>query len=189
MNLSTWRNWFLGQHCVIVAPGPSSLEVPPHRYASHWTIATNRALPYAQADFAVCIERDTMDTCWRIVAATSPVVVFTQAIAAHPRTVQIDMDISTWLPGVEGGMLRLAMSPWYAAAVATYMGFERVGLIGVDLYKNRYPDNKFRDEWELAWSRLARVAEKSGTSLCNLNGESRLQAIPKAKWETMRPKA
>ena len=189
MKLDDLRDWMKGEHALVVAPGPSSLEVPAERYKSHWTIGCNRALPYCDPDFAVCIE-PRKNPCWRVVHAASPLITFTHLTEDHSkfrRTVFMSTDVSKWLFH-DPEPLFLGMSPFFATAVGILLGFERIGLVGVDLYRSRYPDPAAQTEWEAAWTRLRSVAEAYDTVLCNLNPRSRLQAIMKSGWETMERK-
>lgn len=188
MKIEDWKDWMRGRHAIVVAPGPSSLEVSPHIYEAHWTIAVNRALPYARADFAVCIERDNRDVCWRVVDACAPLVTFSQTKKGKPGICFIDMDLRQWPLNDGMGLLRLPMSPFYAAAVGTWLGFERIGLIGVDLYKAQYPSERFKAEWEEAWGRLVKIASECGTEVVKLNHASRLDAVPKGEWESLHEK-
>lgn len=188
MNIDAWKDWMRGQDCIVVAPGPSSLEMPTDVYETHWTIAVNRALPYARADIGVCIERDNRDVCWRIVEANPPIITFSQSHKGRQGICFIDMDLSVWLEDDGQGVLRLPMSPFYAAAVGVHMGFERIGLIGVDLYKAQYPSERFKVEWEEAWTRLALIAERRDCLIRNLNPASRLDCIPKGKLDELHAK-
>lgn len=191
MNLPNLRDWLKGEHGLVVAPGPSSLEVPTERFYSHWTIGCNRALPYCFPDFAVCIETGK-NPAWRVVQAHRPLVTFTHLGDSPPcpvrQMVRISMNVNEWLPFDAQSKLFLGMSPFFAAAVGVYMGMKRVGLVGVDLHRNHYPQQKFRDDFEDRWTRLVATANHYGTELVNLNPTSSLQAVPKAGWETMRAK-
>lgn len=180
IDLGSVKDLMAGEHCLVVAPGPSSLELEPWHYEMRWTISVNRALPYARPDFAVCIERTIRCAPWRIVKNTAPMFVFSQlGRKVFKRNVVIDMDLTKWLGDDGLGVLRLPMSPFYATAVGIWLGFERIGLVGVDLYKDRYPSEKFKQEWEEAWRRLNAIAGDFGCKIANCNPRSRLMAIEK----------
>ena len=81
--------------------------------------------------------------------------------------------------------LTLGQSPFFAAAVAAHLGFETIGLIGVDLTEDRWPDVTRENE---AWGRLATVVSGMGSRIVNLSPESRLEVVPKGPWEEVRRK-
>jgi hypothetical protein len=81
--------------------------------------------------------------------------------------------------------LKLGQSPFYAAAFAILMGFETVGLIGVDLTEDRYPDVRGPNR---VYGRLAKIAETLGSRLVNLSPDSRLESIPQGTWQEIRTK-
>lgn len=184
MQLEHLRGWMAGEHCLVVAPGPSAYKTPAGRYSSHWTIGCNRAVAFCRPDFAVCVEPITDRDCWGTIGAASPMVVFAHHDKRHPRVVLFDTDLSTWMNTET--KLRLGMSPFYGAAVAVALGFTRIGLIGVDLDgKPRFRNEAFRESCEVAWRRLVQVAADAGSALVNLNPRSKLLAVPKVGWEGM----
>lgn len=83
--------------------------------------------------------------------------------------------------------LRLAQSPFYAAAVAAFLGFETIGIIGVDMTPDRYDDGEV-ERANKAWGRLNSVVAGMGSRLVNLSPESRLVAVEQGKWEEVRGK-
>lgn len=194
MNLGDLRGWMRGQDCLVVAPGPSSLDVPQIDYASHWTVGCNRALPYCQADFALCREPQR-NPCWRVVKAAAPLITFTHlGPERRARTVFVPPDVRVLFndarfvtEGAIEGPITLEMSPFWAAAIAAVLGFETIGIVGVDLGKSRYPDPRFLDQCNEAWERLASMA--GDAHIVNLNRASRLRALPFADMDVIRRKS
>ena len=198
MQLDDLRGWMQGEDAVVVGCGPSAQDHPydpPYGtpYTEHWTIACNRAVAFAQPDFAVCVE-PWRDPIWATIRKASPIVVFTHLCEskrgkkAHPRAVEIGAkDVLEWLRQSACPMapLTLGQSPFFASAVATLLGFETVGVIGVDLTEDRYPDVRGINR---VWKRLADVCGTLGTRLVNLNPESRLDALPAGSWDEIRTK-
>lgn len=203
MNLDSLRGWMKGEDCVVVGCGPSA---EPHRWEGptstprwqdHWTIGCNRAVTFCSPDFAVCVEPRRDHEVWNIMREVSPLIVFSHIDKPHPRAVLIgSKDVRAWL-GYDrspcdgsiaepiGPPLRLGQSPFYAAAVAILLGFETIGLIGVDLTEDRWPNPHKENE---AWGRLAEVAKALGSRIVNLNPESRLETVPAGQWEEVRCK-
>ena len=83
----------------------------------------------------------------------------------------------------EGHGLPRSTRDWSRAdwkrAVAILLGFETIGLIGVDLTEDRYP-NVDRPNHE--WGRLAGIAEAMGSRIINLNPDSRLTSVASGGW-------
>jgi hypothetical protein len=191
MNLDALRGWMAGEDCVVVATGPSAYRVSPGTYESHWTIGCGGAIAFCRPDFALCIGA-RKDKYWPYVKASSPLFVFTHIPKRHPRAIRFSTNLYDWLPPPEGAAesLVLGMSPFYGVAVAIALGFETIGIIGVDLDGDggRYSDERFQKKWELEWGWLAKVAENAGAQLLNLNVKSKLQALPKGGWPGVRGK-
>lgn len=191
MNLDSLRGWMAGEHCLVVAPGPSSLKIPRQRYASHWTIGCNRAAAWCQPDFVLCREPKN-DSCWPIIRAAAPLFVFCHegVVGRAPRTVAIAKNVLEWLaPEAEGGVLTTSMSPFHGAAVAILLGFTRIGLVGVDLDTNIYTNHLARAEWDEAWQGLVTLGTDHGATLVNLNHQSKLKGVPiNADWDQMERK-
>ena len=208
MNLEDLRGWMAGQDCVVVGCGPSTADKSSiaegypledavttrmmMRYEHRWTIGCNRSVPICSPDFAVCVEPARDKAIWHVIAEASPFVIFSHIERPHPRAVQINSkDVRTWVgpeawrEGVEP--LRLGQSAFYAAAVAMLMGFETIGLIGVDLTDDRYAESDAKRAND-AYARLAGVAGGMGSRLVNLSTSSRLTSIPSAGWEDIRTK-
>lgn len=203
MELDDLRGWMKGEDCVVVGCGPSAR--PDHlpggscwneAYEDRWTLGCNRMIPNCEADFAVCVEPPRDKQLWKIVKDSSPLIVFTHLESTptgrkvHPRAVTFSSkDVRLWLnPGVEfdrDRRVRLGQSPFYAAALAVLLGFRTIGLIGVDLSQNRFPNVTPSN---VAWQRLAILATGLGSSIVNLNPDSRLETIPKDSWTAIRTK-
>lgn len=202
VRLEDLRGWMKGEDCVVVGCGPSAGADPLmlERCDAHWTISSNRSVTFCAADFAVCVEPYRDKEMWKIIADANPLFVFTHLVTKqdgtkpHPRAVYMSSkDVRTWLfPDVElddiegrENRVRLGQCPFYAAAVAILLGFETIGLIGVDYTKDRFPDVAPSNE---AWRKLAILAEELGSHIVNLNPDSRLETIPKTTWEEVRTK-
>jgi len=194
MNFGAWRNWFRGEDCVVVAPGPSSHDPQAFDfYCQVWTIACNRAVTYAAAELAVCVEpfRDPM---WPILRASSPMVVFSHLCEnrrgqrPHPRIVKFpDKDILPWFDETRpGDPLWCAMSPFWGVAVATFLGFDLVGIIGVDLLDPERWVDIHREQRH--WKDLVDLAERKGTRVIQLNPKSALEVVPVGSWDEIRKK-
>lgn len=180
MKLRLLHNVMRGEHALVVAPGPSALRVPASYYAGRWTLGCNRAVAFCQPDFAVCVE-PARDSVWSVIRASRPTLTFTHTDRAKcPRAVNIDRDVDKWL-STERTKFQLGMSPFYGAAVALHLGFDRVGLIGVDLDGDggRFSNPNFQREWEDCWGELVAIAERRGQDLVNLNPCSKLEAVAK----------
>ncbi len=177
-------------------------------YRTRWTIGCNRAVKFCSPDFAVCVEPRRDRGMWDIIAEANPLIVFSHIDRPHPRAVLIgSKDVAEWLhdtdqqwdyitktlPAAEDRKplpvayerLRLGQSPFYAAAVAILLGFETIGLIGVDLTEDRYPDVT---KPNVAWGRLAAIATELGSRIINLNPDSRLETVPMGEWGEIRTK-
>lgn len=206
VQLNDLRGWMAGEDCVVVGCGPSSdpnrweprmgLIDLGDRYNYTWTISSNRAVEFCQPDFAVCVEPYRDAKMWKIIHDANPLFVFTHLVTKpdgtkpHPRAVYMSSkDVRTWLlPDEEHDRetrVRLGQCPFFAAAVAILLGFETIGLIGVDYTKDRYPDVAPSNE---AWRKLAIIAEELGSHIVNLNPESRLETIRKTDWGEVRTK-
>ena len=192
-DFAAWRNWFRGEDAIVVAPGPSSREPGwSEAYRSHWTIGCNRAVGYCEPDVAVCVE-PFVDTIWRTIRACSAATVFSHLCKdrrgrqPHPRIAQFPTkNVAAWFDPGTTDDLQCAMSPFWAAGVACWLGFSRVALIGVDLTKDRWPD-PWRENRK--WAALRQLLEAQGTFLFNLNPASRLEAIPAPQFLRLRGKA
>lgn len=213
MNLDTLRNWMAGNDCVVVGCGPSAYAEYTHTAAASmqqqvpvprcWTIACNRAVTFASPDFAVCVEPHRDKTIWNIMAEAPVFAVFSHvtpehihprgAKKIHPRFVHITCsDVLQWIdiaPLLDDGKrrLRLGQSTFWALAVAIVLGFETIGVIGLDLTEDRFKDKQLATS-EDAYGRLRTIAESMGRRIINLNPESRLKALPSGTWEEVRRK-
>ena len=182
----------------MVGCGPSA-DPSATYYADYWTVGCNRSVRFCRPDFAICVEPPRDREVWGAIRDSSPLVVFSHVATRrdgtrlHPRVVAFDetvnaaRDVRPWLTGCSSDPddpLRLEQSPFYAAAAAALLGFERIGLVGVDLTADRYGDNTMRKS-EAAWSRLNRI---TNGRIVNLSSQSRLEAIPRAELDEIRPK-
>lgn len=203
MKLEDFRGWFAGEDCIVVGCGPSVYSFGRLTYDRHWTIGCNKSVRMCSPDFVVCVEpaykgRDS----WEAVVEVSPAFVFTHVESMrdgrkpHPRVIPLDpnsnggRDVIPWVSGKKnesGDLLRLSQSPFFGAALAAVLGFETVGLIGVDLTVDRYPCVK-REERQ--WGRLAEfLYDQTGAKLVNLSEESRLTSVPRGGLHDIRPKS
>ena len=175
-------------------------------YADHWTIGCNRATAYCSPDFAVCVEPRREKTCWDTVTASAPLIIFSHLDSPHPRSVRIGTkDVRQWvdpvlellddvtllpLPPPKGGYpnpLRLSQSPFIAVACAILLGFETIGLIGVDLTADRFGDAAVAHS-NSCYRRLADIAKAQGSRVINLSPESRLTSLEAGTWDQIRTK-
>jgi len=205
MNLDDLRGWMRGEDCVVVGCGPSAVAASDvyvederafyPQWHDRWSLACNESIEWAPADFPVCVEPIHDRTQWNRVAAAAPLIVFSHLAPrdrgrkAHHRVVVIPKtaDIKGWLADDgDPNPLTLGQCPFYAAAVAGVLGFETIGLIGVDLSDpERWPDVSRPDK---AYGRLATALASMGSRLVNLSPESRLTSIPKVPWSEVREK-
>jgi len=185
------RGLMTGNDCLMVAPGPSSKEIDPERYKDYWTISCNRAVSYSDPDFAICLE-PMRDKVWPIIKATAPFIVFTHLCdnpgskKPHQRCIHISSkDVLRWIAPERANKedhLRVSQSAFYGCAVACLLGFETIGLIGVD-----HTPDRFR-EWEIerfntTWLRLQNVMTDKGSRMVNLSRQSRLKSITPGEWD------
>ena len=205
MNLSALRDWMTGEDCVIVGCGPSArrgvmmpanftgkkIEYPAHLvYEKLWTIGCNTSVPFCSPDFVVCVEPPRDTAMWELMRKANPLILFSHIeMKDIPRVVKIDCaNVREWLTPNDprpDDTLRLGQSPFFAAAVAIHLGFETIGLIGVDLTEDRYPDLRRPNK---AWGELAAIATGQGSRIINLNPESRLETVEKGGWEEIKSK-
>jgi len=191
-----------GEDALVVACGPSAtpdalVQTGPGLWESvsslcrkHWTLSCNRSIPRVATDFGVVFEPGR-DSVWEDVKRRPPMMTFGHHARGCPRKVEvISRDVSKWLPEAdhEGRSLRLGQCPFWAAGIALWMGFETVGLIGVDITPDRFNNKAHLFEVEEAWGRLAKLAEKMDRKLVNLNPETYLKAVPLGKGSDIRPK-
>lgn len=191
MNADSIRDWLKGEDALVVGAGPSAWKVAQHVYASHWTFGCNRAAAWCHPDFAVCFEPPGDSDCWDVVHASRPTFVLTHNGFKHPRAIELGSnDVCAWLfPGEKRDRLVLGMSPFYAAAAAMMMGCERIGLIGVDLTRDRFSNNNYvENAVRPAWRDLATLARERGQEIVNLNSTSRLEVIQHGDWKRIRGK-
>ena len=203
MQLEDLRGWMTGEDCVVVGCGPSAAGPPslPWNWVGNekewWTICCNRSVVNHPTDFALCVEPYRDAEVWAAVHAANPLIVFTHLSEtasgrkAHPRSVKIgSKDVLEWLQpsGIKNKEpLRLGQSPFYAAAVAIFLGFENIGIIGVDWTADRCTDDE-ATRGNKAWRRLWEVAHVLGSRISNLSPTSRLKTIPQGEWQDIRTK-
>lgn len=186
------KNWMLGEDCVVVGCGPSANPVsPPAPYHLHWTLGSNRSVGFCDPDFAVSVE-PIRSGIWAEIKPRAPLVNFCQHGKGMPRTVQFELDAAKWLPVPQRAptcprSLRLGQSTFWGIALALYLGFERVGVVGLDLTPDRYAPHQLIEPEE-AYDRLLETADQMGRRIFNLNPESHLQALPSGEWDEVRPK-
>ena len=208
MKFSALEGWMAGTDCAVVGCGPSSglaTECRPEgglpethfeRYDTarsywnkhRWTIACNRSVTFASPDFALCVEPPRDDDIWAIIREAAPLITFGHHDKGCPRKVVFDRDVAKWLPAPNPTKrLALGQSSFWAAAVALWLGFETVGLIGVDITPDRFPE-QWMPGIEEAWGRLHETAGIMGRKMVNLNPDTHLKAVPVGTWEEVRTK-
>ena len=208
MRFEEWKGWFHGCDAVVGGCGPSARRLletqdiarPTFTHGGacvvdRWSLVCNRmAAEIYDPDFAVCLE-PPRDKCWQVVKDTTAPVVFSHILRGkrgnqpHPRICQIPgQNVYEWFdqetPDGEKP-LHLGQSAFYAAAIAGYLGFETIGLIGVDLTADRWVDATPPSR---AWCRLRDSLAEAGHRLVNLSPDSRLEGIEKAPWSEVRCK-
>jgi len=191
MAFADWRGLFSGADCVVVGCGPSAAGVA-GLCEPLWTIACNRSVQLVRSDFAVCVE-PFVSRLWPVMRAAGVPFVFAHICEdrrgrrPHPRIVQFDSkNVLDWFAPERtdrSSELWCAMSPFWAAAVGAWLGFERVGVIGVDLTEDRYPDVRRENA---AWQALRNLVI-GRTTILNLSRCSRLDILG-GHWTDFRPK-
>ena len=207
MKFADLEGWMAGTDCVVVGCGPSvnawygdvlhkhtgprQIDSPPvepmplpRRY---WDIACNRSV-CQWTDFALCVEPPRDAEMWAIMREAAPLITFGHHDKGCPRKVVFDRDVAKWLPAPNPTKrLALGQSSFWAAAVALWLGFETVGLIGVDITPDRFPE-QWMPGIEEAWGRLHETAGIMGRKMVNLNPDTHLKAVPVGTWEDVRTK-
>ena len=152
-------------------------------------MACNRSIPFASPDFA-CIMEPMRDPIWKQIAdhLHSPMAIFGHHLRGGPRKIEFNRDLTTFLDCPSIGALRLGQSAFWAAGVALHLGFETVGLVGVDITPDRFNNEAHLREVQEAYRRLNETAENMGRKLINLNPESHLSTVPFGSWSDIRPK-
>lgn len=183
-------------------------------YRDYWTIACNLSCQIFVPDFVMCVEPYD-DGIWTEIRKYAPVVTFSHVAGKPhlkwplSRIVQLgSKNVLEWLapcascdnvgridggkgsyipcPDCKGrGHLKLNQCPFYAVAVAALLGFETIGLIGVDLSEKRYGD---AHRPNAKYAALLEVVRELGSEVVNLSPESRLTSISQAGWERIRRK-
>lgn len=198
--LESMRGWWAGSDCVVVGGGPSAIDRCHKIIASggagymptfndHWTIGCNRACRFASPDFAACFEPRKDTDVWDVVIASSATFILSHIPRDHPRTIltpsKDDLRDTAKAPAHFG------QCPFFAIACAIRLGFQTIGVIGLDLTEDRYPRTRRTTEWktsEEAYHALAIYAVVHGSRLINLNPQTKLQAIPIGSWAEVRRK-
>ena len=174
-----------GSDCVVVAGGPSARTEKHHpNYMAHWTIGCNRAVEFCRPDFAACFEPRKDTDVWACVKARPIPWVLSHITRDHPRLLltpsKEDMKITGNAP------LTFGQSPFYSMVAAVLMGFDTIGVLGLDMTRDRY-NYKLGLE-EAAYEGVCEFAKAQGSRIINLNPDSRLQAIPTGTWQEVRRK-
>jgi len=183
--------WHRGSDCVVVGGGPSAAT----GWLTRWTIGCNRAATTTDADYAIAIDAYD-DPVWEEMKPYTAPVYFTgrdPETCPAPRAVQIGN-----FPEAEEMQLRrdgvqllhvppqfIPQCPFYAIAVAAYLGFETIGVIGVDLTEDRWPEV---DGINTTYEMMVDTCRKQGSRVINLNPESRCTGIPAGEWDEVREK-
>lgn len=184
MNFDALRDWFRGEDCMVLGCGPSV------RFDSRvWTIGCNRSAVEHPVDIAACFEPPLWDPAiWEAINRTAPMLVLAhvmtkgrgpRALPVCPRAVVMPNKVPPTWWDIGGGMKHPGQAPWFAAAIAGWMGFERVGLVGVDLTPPRFGDEEVKRANE-KYGELAEFLAARGTKLVNAGHPSisRLTCLP-----------
>lgn len=182
------RNLFRRDDAIVLAPGPSftravnkGLRIP----AGTWSIGCNRVCLKFRPEFLVCVEPSS-DPIWREIndsALPTTTLVTLRELAPHDAVVLPTIHPRDW-PGSHCELHAGATpsSAWIAAALASYMGAQRVGVLGVDLVGHTIlgePKEVARQNRK--WAELAAELEHSGRELVNLSPGGALEVLPRAK--------
>ena len=199
--LESMRGWWAGSDCVVVGGGPSA-AVSRLRHeefsGSYWTIGCNRAATFAYTDFAACFEPRKDRDVWEVAKASSATFLLSHIPRDHPRTILTGpkMDVVSWIdrstPRIdrhptEKGQMWLGQSTFCALAAVLVLGFEIIGVIGLDLSEDRFGKRLLRQS-ERCYSGLLQIAKARGRRIINLNPHTRLQAFPLGGWDEVRTK-
>lgn len=196
MRFEDLRGWFAGHDCIVIAPGPSAQRyVDVDLSENYWTIGCNRATAAHQTTMAVCFEPFRDKDCWAAIGRSPAVMAFSHISKnprshppgqqPHPRIVQVPgRNVAKWFG--EKGELALSMSPFFAAGVAGYLGFQTVGLIGVDLTRQRFGKDVRR--FCEPWARLDEMLQRHGSRIVNLVEDSRLDTVARATTDSIKGK-
>lgn len=187
-----WRGRYAGEDCLVVAPGQSSKnDDMVEAYGSRWVIGCNSAVDYCKPDFAVCVERPN-DPLWPMIYGSQARAVFTKYYGNtrhekrldHPKIVDIpSRNMCKWFDELPHRTpIPCTMSPMWAVAVAAYLGFETVGLVGVDLTPERFA-RIVRPN--MVWKEVAGYLP---TIILNLSTGSRLTSVPQGSVGQVRKK-
>lgn len=192
MKFGALREWFKHEDAVVVGCGPSATdaenEIAYHRF---WTFGCNRAVRFCEPDFGVCIEPPRDAEIWRTMRFAPLPMVFSQHSKRHPRVVEISVkDVRAWFHWDDGDdkPLRISQSGFFATAVALFLGFETVGLIGLDMTAPVHDSKGELGRINDAFMRLRGIAEAHDQRLLNLSPASRLATIERGPWSEMRRK-
>lgn len=185
MKITDLQNWFEGEDILVCGDGPSfhdTLRQDGDGIAHEfWTITCNKAY-ISESAMALCIENDQQADLWGIMREINPLFLFS-LFPLHRRCVLIDK-LDEWYPMKIH--MKGMMSPWWAALVASYLGAQTVGLIGVDLVDHPgFPADQMGTV-NAYWRELDECMKVQGQRLINLNPESAVTAVEKAGWDQLR---
>lgn len=198
MQLDDLRGWMKGEDCVVVGCGPSATKAAgawTTEFDERWTICCNRSVRMVSPDFAVCVEPYRLPI-WKLIREHAPLIVFSHVAGdarREPpcqRIVKIgSKNVADWLtPGSDIQDLRLGQCPFYAIACAILLGFETIGVIGVDFANTEDRNWPNVDRENAAYGKLATIATAQGSRIINLSPTSRLTSVPQGSWEEVRRK-
>ena len=211
MNLDDLRDWFAGEDCVVVACGPSAspkrrvvkngkANIQKIAYQHHWTFACNRSTPFCSPDFAACFEPPRDKDVWNHIRANTPPFVFGHHAHGSPRKVMVNKPLTAaqiiGKPWGDRPTETVAQSTFYAICIAFALGFETVGVVGLDHVGNT-PFGKAHDngarftknvKHDKRYGQVAEWAVTMGRRLLNLSDCSSLERIPFGTWDDIRPK-
>jgi len=188
VNMESLKGHMAGQDCLVVGCGPTACPSFGEPVQDFWTIGCNRSIPTWKTDFGLCIEVK-QDPIWKSLQKHPCAFLFTHHTRdIAPRNVYFpaNRDVREWMDGYSGPReIRLAQSTFYAAAIAAWLGFETIGLLGVDLSEDRYPEV---GEENRVWGMLGDLLGSKGHRLLNVSRHSRLKSVPYAPLAEVRRK-
>lgn len=193
--LDDMRGWNADCDCVVVGCGPSADYFRRLDCSwDYWTIACNRAAAGAHHDFAACFEPRKDVELWKAIRHT-PAYVLSHIPRDHDRVVLTPpkRDVRLWVnPDTDTSSrtyqpLDHGQGTFYAVACAIALGFETIGVIGLDMTTDRYSPAIRRDA-NGAYRALRHEAERLGRRIVNLNRESRVRSLEFGDWDEVRCK-
>ena len=180
------RDVHYGETCIVCGLGPSVRAVPPELPPGVKTIGVNDAFRFRPVDYLFLIDQpiafknpDRIAT----IAESTPAYWFTGTVAhaswdyereqrgLAPISPAVDVD-SGLLPG------RRITTPSLATGLALFLGFRRIGIIGIDTIGHPVLE-KLIDEMNVIWSEVLSSAWLVKASIVNLSAVNAVPVLPR----------